>query len=246
MFDYQAPPRLLENRIVLVTGAGDGIGRAAALSYAAHGATVILVGRTLEKLEKVYDEIEDAGGAQPAIMPMDLAKATDNDFQQLAQGVENEFGKLHGILHNAGTLGLRTPIQAYPLSTWEEVLRVNLTSAFGITRHLLGQLQLAEDASVIFTSSTVGRTPRAYWGAYAVAKAGLEALMQVLHQELEKTSKVRVNSVNPGATRTRMRVKAFPAENPETLPRPEELMNLYLYLMGPDSLDVSGRQFDAQ
>lgn len=246
MLDYQAPPALLRDRIVLVTGAGDGIGRAAALSYATHGATVILLGRTQEKLEKVYDEIEEAGGAQPAIVPMDLAKAGENEFRQLAEGVESEFGQLHGILHNASVLGLRTPVQAYPLSTWEEVMHVNLTAVFGLTRALFGHLQRAEDASIVFTSSSVGRAPRAYWGAYAVSKAGVEALMRILHQELEKTSKVRVNSVNPGATRTRMRARAFPAENPETLARPAELMSLYLYLMGPDSQGISGRQFDAQ
>src|SRR5690606_31857493 len=135
---------------------------------------------------------------------------------------------------------------AYPPDTWDEVLQVNLTASFAITRCLMEHLQRAEDASVIFTSSGVGRAPRAYWGAYAVSKAATEALMQIWHQELEKTSKVRVNSINPGPTRTRMRARAFPAENPETLPRPEELMPLYLYLMGPDSAGVSGRQFNAQ
>lgn len=246
MFEYQAPPQLLKDRVILVTGAGDGIGRAAALSYAAHGASVILLGKTLEKLEKVYDEIEDAGGAQPAIMPLDLARAEQGDFEQLAHGVTTEFGKLHGILHNASILGARAPLQAYPLDTWNEVLRVNLTASFAITRALMEHLQRAEDASLIFTSSGVGRAPRAFWGAYSVSKAATEALMQIFHQELEKTSRIRVNSINPGPTRTRMRNRAFPAENPESLPRPEDLMPLYLYLMGPDSREVNGQQFNAQ
>ncbi len=246
MFDYQAPPQLLQDRVILVTGAGDGIGRAAALSFAAHGASVILLGKSQTKLEQVYDEIEDAGCAQPAIMPLDLAKAGPADYERLAQGVSTEFGKLHGILHNAGVLGARTPLTAYPLHTWNEVLQVNLTAAFAITQALMEHLQRAEDASVVFTSSGVGRAPRAYWGAYAVSKAATEAVVQILHQELENTSRIRVNSINPGPTRTRMRVRAFPAENPETLPAPADLMPLYLYLMGPDSRSVSGQQFNAQ
>lgn len=246
MKDYQAPSDLLKDKIILVTGAGEGIGRAAALSFAAHGATLILLGRTVEKLEQVYDEIEEAGGAQPAIMPMDLAAATEHDFVQLAACVAEEFGRLDGLLHNAGILGVRAPIQSYPLQTWNEVIQVNLNAVFGITSHLLGLMNQAGKASIIFTSSSVGREARAYWGAYSVSKFGVEALMQILHQELEKTSQVRVNSVNPGATRTRMRSRAFPGENPEKLPKPEELMNVYLYLMGRDSEGVSGQQFNAQ
>ena len=246
MFEYQAPSDLLKDRILLVTGAGDGLGRAAAMSYAAHGATVVLLGRTVDKLEKVYDEIEQAGHPQPAIVPLDLETADDNGYLQLANGIENEFGKLDGVLHNAGILGARVPLQSYPQDTWNKVMQVNVNAAFAITRHLLPLMQQAEDASVIFTSSSVGREPRAYWGAYSISKAATEALMQVLHLELENTSKIRVNSINPGATATAMRRQAFPAENPDELARPEDLMNLYLYLMGRDSQDVSGQQFNAQ
>src|SRR5690606_7183045 len=162
---------LLAGRIVLVTGAGDGLGRAASLAYASHGATVILLGRTVAKMEKVYDEIEAAGGPQPAIMPLDLAQASDDDWQQLAEGVAQTFGRLDGLLHNASVLGLRTTLQAYPTAQWNQVMQVNLNAVFALTSNLLGLLAQSDDASIILTSSSVGRAPRAYWGAYAVAKA---------------------------------------------------------------------------
>ena len=246
MFNYQAPENLLANKTILVTGAGSGIGRAAALSYAAHGATVILVGKTVAKLEKVYDEIEAAGGPQPAIFPMDLEHATDLEYLELASGIENEFPCLDGILHNAGVLGVMTPIQAYTLTTWNQVIQTNLTASFALTKHLLPLVHLSSQGSIIFTSSSVGREPRAYWGAYSVSKIAIEGLMQVLAQELEATSKIKVNTINPGATATAMRKQAFPAENPVKLPQPEDIMNVYLYLMGEDSAEERGKQFDAQ
>ncbi len=246
MFEYHAPSNLLKDRIILVSGAGEGIGRAAARTYAAHGATVILLGRTVSKLEQVYDEIEQAGGAEPAIIPMDLAHADANAFQEAADGIEREFGQLHGLLHNASVLGQRVPLESYSLDIWQEVMQVNVTACFGLTRYLLPLLRQATDASIILTSSAVGRQPRAYWGAYSVSKVATEGLTQVLHQELENTSAIRVNSVNPGATATAMRRKAFPAENPDTLPSPTDIMPVYLYLMGPDSIGTSGQAFDAQ
>lgn len=246
MFEYNPPAGLLQDRVILVTGAGDGLGRAAALSYAAHGATVVLLGKTVKKLENVYDEIENAGGPKPAIFPLDLEWAQEAEYGQLADSIEMEFGSLHGILHNAGILGLRTPIQSHTLEIWNQVIQINLNAAFAITRQLMPIMQRADDASIVFTSSGVGRKPRAYWGAYAVSKAALEALMQILHQELENTSSIRVNTLNPGPCATGMRRQAYPAEDPATLSRPEDLMNAYLYLMGPDSKGESGQQFNAQ
>jgi NAD(P)-dependent dehydrogenase (short-subunit alcohol dehydrogenase family) len=246
MYEYQAPVDLLKDRIILVTGATDGIGRAAAKACAAHGATVILLGRSVAKLEQVYDEIEQAGWPVPAIIPMDLANADANAFQAAADAIEEEFGQLHGLLHNASILGQRAPLESYSQESWQEVMQVNVNACFGLTRYLLPLLRQSADASIILTSSAVGRQPRAYWGAYAVSKAATEAMMQVLHQELENTSNIRVNSVNPGATATAMRRKAFPAENPQTLPEPAEIMPLYLYLMGPESIGTSGQALDAQ
>ncbi len=246
MFEYQAPAKLLENRTVLVTGAGDGIGRAAAVSYARLGATVILAGRTTKKLETVYDEIETAGGPQPAIYPINLEGATPHDYEALAATIETEFGKLDGLLNNAGILGLRTPIEQYDPATWEQVIQVNLNAQFYLTQAMIPLLRLSDDASIIFTGSSVGHKGRAYWGAYSVSKFATEGLMQVLADELGSTSNIRVNSINPGGTRTNMRATAYPGENPSTLPPPEQIMPLYLYLMGPDSKEINGQALNAQ
>ncbi len=244
MTNYSALPTLLANRIILVTGAGDGIGRAAATSFAAHGATVILLGRTIRKLEVVYDEIEQAGFPQPAIFPMNLETASLKDYELLADTLEKEFGRLDGILHNASLLGNLSPVEHYDVKTWYQVHQVNLHAPFLITQVCLKLLQYSDDASIIFTSSSVGRKGRAYWGAYGVSKFAVEGLMQILADELENTS-IRVNSLNPGATRTALRAAAYPAEDPLTLPLPAEIMSMYLYLMGPDSREVRGQALEA-
>lgn len=244
--NYQPTPQLLLNRHILVTGAGDGIGRAAAKCYASYGATLILLGKTTAKLETVYDEIEASGGPTPYIFPLDLKKAKEQDYQQLAEALQEQVGTLHGLLHNAGILGQRAPIANYQEKTWREVLEINLTAPFLLTRTLLPLLEQAEDASIIFTSSGVGRKGRAFWGAYAVSKFATEGLMQTLADELDGTSNIRVNCINPGATRTRMRAEAYPAEDIRKNPPPEQLMACYLYLMGPDSKQVNGQSLDAQ
>lgn len=244
--DYQAPDDLLRDKVILATGAGDGIGRAAALAFAARGATLILLGRTVEKLEAVYDAIESAGGAQPALFPLDLTKATEQDCEQLASAIGETFGRLDGLLHNASLLGERRPIANSSLSAWQEVMQVNVNAAFLLTRTLLPLLEQAPQASVVFTSSGVGRRGRAYWGAYAVSKFATEGLMQVLADELENTSRVRVNSLNPGATNTAMRRSAYPAEEPTRNPSPDEILPAYLYLMGDDSIGMTGQALDAQ
>lgn len=246
MKNYQASADLLQGRVILVTGASDGIGRAAALAFAAHGATVILQGRTLAKLEAVYDRIEAAGQPQPAIVTQELSTATAADYQQLAETIEREFGRLDGVLHNAGVLGDITPVEMYDPDTWDFVMRVNLRAPYLMTQALLPLLKQSPDASVVFTTSSVGRRGRAFWGAYAVSKAGIENLSQLLADELRNTSNIRVNCINPGATRTAMRATAYPGENPMSLRAPEEIMPAYLWLMGPDSRGTSGESLDAQ
>ncbi|MCO1334094.1 YciK family oxidoreductase [Microbulbifer sp. OS29] len=243
---YQAPSDLLKNKIILITGAGDGIGKTAAKTFAAHGATVVLLGRTTPKLEAVYDEIETAGGPQPAIFPMDLSGAQIEDFESLAEAVRTEFGRLDGLLHNAGLLGQRTPIGNYNFSAWQQVMQVNVNAAFGLTKAMLPLLEESEAGSIIFTSSSVGTKGKAYWGAYSVSKFATEGLMQILADELEGVSSIRVNTLNPGATRTSMRATAYPAENPKAVTTPEEIMPTYLYLMGDDSKGESGKHFSAQ
>jgi len=244
--NYLPRANLLAGKTVLVTGAGDGIGRSAALSYARYGATVLLLGRTGRKLEAVYDEIEAAGGARPAIIEMDLSTASEDSYANLAASLGNEFSCLDGILHNAALLGDRRPIANAVYSSWLEVMQVNVNAQFLLTRYLLPLLHLAPVASIIMTSSTVGRTGKAYWGAYAVSKFATEGFMQVLASELEHTSRIRVNSLNPRATNTAMRRTAYPAESPTNNPAPQDIMPAYLFLMGDDSAGVTGRAFEVR
>ncbi len=255
--DYVPPKNLLAGRIILITGAGDGIGRAAALSCARYGATVILSGRTTEKLESVYDEIyhamttSDDGLSRPApsstmsptIVPMDLARITQADAQQLARSIDSQYGRLDGLLHNAALLGERLPFEHTSIERWQEVMQVNLHAPLLLSHALLPLLECSDDGRLLFTSAGVGSKPRAYLGAYSVSKYALEGLAKLIADELEKTSKVRVNLINPGSTRTSMRATAFPAEDPQTLKTPEALMPLYLYLLGPDSRQEHGRTF---
>ncbi|WNF45461.1 YciK family oxidoreductase [Pseudomonas sp. SG20056] len=246
MHDYSARPDLLKGRVILVTGAGRGIGATAAKTFAAHGATVLLLGKTEENLSRVYDAIEAAGHPQAAVIPFNLETALPHQYDELAAMIEAEFGKLDGLLHNASIIGPRTPLEQLSGDNFMRVMQVNVNAMFMLTSTLLPLLKLSADASVVFTSSSVGRKGRAYWGAYAVSKFATEGLMQVLADEVDGIANVRANSVNPGATRTDMRAQAYPGENPQNNPLPEAIMPVYLYLMGPDSTGVNGQAFDAQ
>lgn len=237
---------ILKDRIILITGASDGIGKALALRAAKLGAQVILHGRNVTKLEKVYDEIEGIEGARrPSIAVMDLASANSESYTSLASNLEAEFGHLDGLVHNAGILGDRFSIEQYDAVTWQKVMHVNVTAAFALTQVMLPMLLAAEDPSVIFTSSGVGRLGKGFWGAYAVSKFATEGLSQVLADE-HRHGKLRANCINPGATRTGMRLAAYPAENRDALKKPEEILAAYIYLLGPDSRGTTGQSVDAQ
>jgi NAD(P)-dependent dehydrogenase (short-subunit alcohol dehydrogenase family) len=243
--DYSVSSQALKGRTILVTGAGDGIGKQAAISYAQHGATVILLGRTVSKLEQTYDEIENLGAAQPAIIPLDMNGATKQHYQDMADTIEGQFGQLDGILHSAGQLGVISPFEHIGEDAYDEVMQVNVKAPFLMTQTLIPLLHKSDDARIIFTSSTVGHVGRAYWGVYAMSKFATEGMMQVLADELSNTS-IRVNAINPGGTRTQMRAQAFPAENPGILKTPADIMPLYLYLMAPEGQTIHGQCIDAQ
>jgi len=243
---YRPAPDELSGRVILVTGAGDGIGRAAAVSCASHGATVILLGRTQTKLEAVYDEIVSAGHPEPAISVLDLARAQGPDYFQLVNQIDLTWGRLDGLLHNAAMLGQRAPIEHYDIGIWHQVIHLNLNVPFILTQLLMPMLRKSRDASIVFTSSGVGRHGRAYWGAYAVSKFGVEGLAQTLADELKTEAKIRVNCINPGASRTRMRAAAYPGEDPSSRPAPDSLMGPYLWLLGPASHNVTGQSIDCQ
>lgn len=243
--DFLPSADALKGKTILITGAGDGIGRQVALDYAKYGATVILLGRTVKKLEKVYDEILQLGGNEPAIIPLDLNGATPKHYQDMAMTIDQQFPALDGILFNAGFLGYLSPMAQVGDKLWNEVMQVNLNSQFFMLKPLLPVLKKAAQASVIFTTSSVGRKGRAFWGPYAVSKFATEGLMQTLADEYEESS-LRFNCINPGATRTQMRSKAYPAEDTSKLKTADEIMAPYLYLMSDDSIGTNGESIDAQ
>lgn len=244
--NYRYPPDILQDRVILITGASDGIGRALAVQAAGLGAHVILHGRNVAKLESVYDAIEAIDGApRPAIAVLDFATADSDAYRSLADNLDTEYGRLDGLVHNASMLGERFSIAQYDAGQWQQVMHVNVTAAFALTQVLHPLLLKSADSSVIFTSSSVGRVGRAHWGAYAVSKFATEGLAQVLADE-HRHGDIRVNCLNPGATRTKLRLEAYPAEDRSKLKRPEEILNSYIYLLGPDSRGVTGQSWNIQ
>ena len=246
MFCYDAPSDLLSGKTILITGASDGIGKVCASTFADHGATVILLGRSQEKLEAVYDNIQRQHPDKAFLHPMNFSTAKIDDYKALAESVAQRVGTLDGIIHNAALLGPRTPIEFYPTEDWHQIMQVNVNAVFYLTKELLPTLSKSDDARVLFVSSSVGRVGRAYWGAYAVSKFAIEGLMQTLAAELANTTNIRVNSLNPGGVRTAMRQTAYPAENPELQPTPESLMPIYLYLLSREAKSLHGQALNAK
>lgn len=239
--DYKPAEDILDDRVILVTGAGDGIGRTAAKTYAYHGATVVLLGKTVSKLEAVYDEIEAAGGPEPAIYPMHMEGATPHDYEELAHVIDINFGQLDGILHNAANMPYLSRIKDYDPEDWMKVMQVNVNAPFLLTQACMGLLEASADASVIFTTDAVGREGKAFWGAYSASKFAVEGMTQILAAELEK-SNIRVNCIDPGPTLTALRKRAFPGEDNARVKTPDVVMPLYLWAMGPDSRATSGQR----
>ncbi len=243
--DYKVDSTALKQKVILITGAGAGIGKQAALSFAQHGATVILLGKTVSKLEATFDEIVAAGYPEPAIVPLDLKGATKQNYIDMVETIEQEYGRLDGVLHNASLLGMIGPFEHIEEDSFDELMQVNVKAELLLTQAALPLVRKAPFGRIVFTSSTVGHSGRALWGAYAISKFATEGMMQVLADELSNTT-TRVNAINPGATRTAMRASAYPAEDSNTLKTPLDLMPLYLYLMSEQSQDVNGQCIDAQ
>lgn len=245
-WSWQPPAGCLQGKNVLITGAGSGIGLVLAKTCALYGANVVLVGRSRERLEQAFDWIAERTHTTPVIVPCDLAGLRDDNASALHDAIADNLGHLDGLVHNASLLGAMTPIAHYPTATWESVLRVNTTAPFLLTRALLPLLDASPRGSLIFTSSGVGRQPRAFWGAYAVSKVALDGLMDVLVDELRATSRILVTSLNPGGTRTTMRAQAYPAEDPQQLPVAEAHMALYLYLLSAAPASLQGARLNAR
>lgn len=236
----------LTGRVIAITGATGGIGRALVLAVLREGAEVVLLARNERKLRALHAECEALAPGRALMAQLDLEKAVAQDYDRIASAIEQRYGRLDGLVHCAGLLGTLTPIEHYDVPTWCRVMHVNLTAAFALTQVLLPLLRASADASVIFTSSSVGRRGRAYWGAYAVSKFAIEGFSQVLAHELEGSSKVRVNTVNPGRARTVMRRQAYPSEDVNSLPLPETLLAPYLKLLGPGGAGITGQALDSQ
>jgi len=242
---YQPPGDLMKGRVVLVTGAGSGIGRTAARTFAHYGADVVLLGRSVDKLERLSDEIVAETATDPTIVPCDFSSTDFDNYRELAEAILRHYGRLDGLLHNASRLGTRVPLEHYASDEWRRVMRVNLDAPVELTRALLPALRHSSCASVVFTSSSVGRKARAYWGAYAVSKTAIEAASVIFAEEHEHEG-IRFATLNPGATRTAMRAAAYPGEDPFTVPIAEARMDIYLFLLGPDRGSRPEHQFDAR
>ncbi len=234
----------LQGRIILVTGAGGGLGGVAARACAAEGACVVLLDKAVSRLEKVHDEIVAAGHPQPAIYPLDLAKAGEAEYAELAEILESQFGMLHGLLHSAVELGVPGPLADVKPAQWDNLLRVNLGAAHALTRALLPLLQRAGDAALVFTSDSSARLGKAYWGAYGVAKIALEGMARMWAEELESAGRVRVNVLVPGPVNSPLRRRSHPGELPEECPQPQTLAGRYVHLLGPASRGLHGQTLE--
>jgi NAD(P)-dependent dehydrogenase (short-subunit alcohol dehydrogenase family) len=245
MFNHQIKENSLKNKIILVTGAGDGIGKQAAKTYAELGATVILLGRTVDKLENVYDEIVAANHSEPAIVPLDLKGATKQNYIDLVSTIIDQFGHLDGALLNASILGELTPFTTIHEQIFDDVMQVNVKAQFLLAQALMPALLKSNAPSLVFTSSGVGNKGRAYWGAYSMSKFATEGMMEIIADEYDNTA-LKTNAINPGATKTSMRAKAYPAEDQDSLVTAKDIMPLYVYLMSDESKGVNGQVLKAQ
>lgn len=241
LLDYQPPADLLADRVILITGAAAGMGRALSLACARHGATVILLDKTIKALEALYDEIEAAGGPQPAIYPMNLEGATVKDYQDMADNIDAEFGRLDGLVSNAGWVSHLTPLEHYDPETWAKVMTVNLHAPFLMTHALIPMLLKAPDPAIVYSTHACHK---AFWGAYGVAKAGLRTLLDILAAEHSGSRWIRVNGVDTGPLRSRLRAEHYPGENPELNARPEDRVAPYLYLLGPEAGKMTGQNIE--
>ena len=236
---YCPSPGALDGRVVFVTGAGSGIGRAAARACARAGATAILAGRNVPRLEETYDRIRTDGGSEPSICPLDLAGATAADLDGVAARLRADFGRLDGLLHAAGQTGGLRPLRLLAADDWERLLRVNLSAPWLLTRACLPLLEEAPDPAAVFALD--GGAQRAYWGAYGAAKAGLAGLVRILAEELDGDRPVRVNGIDPGPVETRLRRQNHPGAPPGAWPAPERVAPAFAYFLGTDSRGVTGR-----
>lgn len=242
--NYPEVSDLLKDKVILITGAGNGIGKAVSIAAAKHGATVVLIDRDLASLNITYDEIIEASNTQPVIFQLDLKTLDDEKSLELLGGIYNEFGKLDAILHNVGIIDNISPYEHFATENWQEVFHVNVHAPFILTKNSLPLLRQSTSPSIIFTGSEQGLNAKAYWGPYAASKFATEGMMQTLGDELEHEN-IKVNLIDPGIVATKLRASIFPGEDPRTLAMPEEITDIYLYLFSDDSKGVTKQRFNA-
>lgn len=233
----------LKDRVIFVTGAGQGLGKEAGLAFAKYGATVVLGGRKQKKLEAVYDEIIAAGYPEPLIFPIDLEKASEDDYKAMAEGIYQQLGRLDGILHNATHFDRLGPLEIHTAREFERMFKINVIAPFALTKACLPLLKMAADASVVFVSSSYGHEASAFWGAHGISKKAIEHLMQTWSLELEQYPQLSVNAVIPGPIQSPQRKKTHPGEVHANLPDSQKLVALYVYLMSSESRNHLGKAF---
>jgi len=239
--DFTLEPQCLANKVILITGAGSGIGRSLALAAAKHGATCILAGKTLKKLEALYDEITTAGFPEPAIHPINLLRAEPQHAFELAQSIDTMFGRLDAVIHNAAITGQICQTDLLPPQQWQQVMQLNVNVPYLLTHALLSLLRKSDTASIVFTTADEALQGKAYWSAYSASKFGLLGFAQALHQELEENTTIRVNCINPGKVRTNLRARIYPGIDPMTWPAPEEIIEQYIYVLSDDAKAIRGK-----
>jgi len=228
----------LSNKNILITGATDGIGKAVTLECAKHNANLILLAKNARKLDKLKEELEEKYNNTPDLLLFDLEKASFEHYDDLNKALLEKYEKLDILLHNAAILGVKTDINNYPILDWFKTIQVNLNAPFILTQTLLPLLKNSEKAEIIFTTAPESFNAHAYYGAYAVSKAGINNLAEILSLELETNTNINVNCINPNKVLTKLRNKSFPGEDKRTLPLPENITGYYLYLMNnPEKLN---------
>ena len=225
----------LKDKNILVTGASRGIGRAIAIGLSEYGANIIMLAKNENRLDQIYDEIKTNGETNPLIIKCDLNTLDENKAQEIANVISRDYGHLDALINNAAILEKMSLIEDYDLQSWEKVLKTNLTSGFLLSKYTIPLMQLSSTPRIIFTSSSVAKKGKAYWGAYSVSKAGIKVLAEILNDELESISNFKIFNFNPKATHTDMRSIAYPAEDPASIKKPNELIKYYLWMLSQES-----------
>ena len=225
----------MKNKVILITGANKGIGKTLSLEFSKMGVNIVLLGRNEESLDSVYDEIITTTSTKPLIIKCDLSNIDINSAKQISDEIMGVYGRLDGVIFNAAKLGKMSTIEDYEEDIWKEVFNINLHSAFIISKEILPALKAAPNGRIIFTSSGVAEVGKAFWGAYSASKFAVKGLAEILRDELDTTSNIKVFNYDPGKTRTSMRALAYPAEIPQDLKEPKVLFNDYLWFFSDES-----------